>query len=85
MEENKRRNEVNEQTRGQEPNLDRSVEESKNENVRGNVGHQKSSADLSGSSTLDEKSSGLGRRDKGTGLATKDGLTGSDYDGQVTE
>jgi hypothetical protein len=85
MEDNKRRNEVNEHTRGQGSNLDRSVEESKNENVRGNVGHQKGSADLSGSSTLDEKSSGIGRRDKGTGLASKDGLTGSDYDGQVTE
>jgi hypothetical protein len=34
---------------------------------------------------MDEKSSGMGRRDKGTGLSTKDGLTGSDYDGQLTE
>jgi hypothetical protein len=71
---------------GQGPNKDRSIEESKSsENLRGNTGHQKSSADLGGSSTMDEKSSGVGRRDKGTGLSTKDGLTGSDYDGQVTE
>jgi len=85
MEENKRRNQVNEHTRGQRSNLDRSVEESKNETLSGNVGHQKGSADLGGASSMDEKSSGMGRRDKGTGLATKDGLTGSDYDGQLTE
>ena len=35
---------------------------------------------------LDEKSSGMGRNSSGRsrGLTTKDGLTGSDYDGQVT-
>jgi hypothetical protein len=71
---------------GQGPNKDRSSEEStSNENIRGNVDHQKGPADLGGASTLDEKSSGIGRRDKGTGLSTKDGLTGSDLDGQVTE
>jgi hypothetical protein len=85
MEENKRKNEMNEHARRQGPNSDRGVEESKNETVRGNVGHQKGSADLGGSSSMDEKSSGMGRRDKGTGLASKDGLTGSDYDGQLTE
>jgi len=85
MKENKTNDKVNEHRRRQGPNLDRSVEESKNENVRGNIGHQKESADSNSSSSMDEKSSGLGRRDKGTGLATKDGLTGSDYDGQVTE
>lgn len=75
-----------ENSKGQGPNQDRSSEESTaNENFRGNVGHQKSSADVAGASSLDEKSSGMGRRDKGTGLATKDGLTGSDLDGQVTE
>lgn len=75
-----------ENTKGQGPNQDRSREESSaNENLRGNIGHQEGSADRSGASTLDEKSSGVGRRDKGTGLATKDGLTGSDFDGQVTE
>lgn len=71
---------------GQGPDKDRSSEESKDTgNLRGNIGHQKNSADLGGASTLDEKSSGMGRRDKGTGLATKDGLTGSDLDGQITE
>jgi hypothetical protein len=71
---------------GQGPNKDRSNEESSsNENIRGNVSHQKGSADLGGASTMDEKSSGTGRRDKGTGMATKDGLTGSDYDGQLSE
>ena len=75
-----------ENTRGQGPNRDRNSEESSStENIRGNVGHQKGSADRSDASTLDEKSSTMGRRDKGTGLSSKDGLTGSDLDGQVTE
>jgi len=70
----------------QGPNKERSNEESSsNENIRRNVSHQKGSADLGGASTMDEKSSGTGRRDKGTGMATKDGLTGSDYDGQLSE
>ena len=34
---------------------------------------------------LDEKSSTMGRNDRSrSGLSTKDGLTGSDLDGQVT-
>jgi len=35
---------------------------------------------------LDEKSSTVGRTDRGrtSGISTKDGLTGSDFDGQVT-
>jgi hypothetical protein len=33
----------------------------------------------------DEKSSTVGRNTKNTGISTKDGLTGSDYDGQVTD
>ena len=71
---------------GQGPNREHNIEENRSrENVRRNVEHQKSSSDSDGSSTLDEKSSGMGRRDKRTGLSTKDGLTGSDYDGQVTE
>ena len=43
------------------------------------------SSDREGSAHLDEKSSGLGRRHKDSGIATKDGTTGSDYDGQVTD
>jgi hypothetical protein len=70
---------------GQGPNEERSSESSSNEKIRDNVGHQKGSADPGGASTMDEKSSGVGRRDKGTGLSSKDGLTGSDYDGQLTE
>jgi hypothetical protein len=74
------------QDKRQQPNNDRKFEESRsNENLRDNVAHQRSSADQSSSSSLDEKSSDMGRRNKGTGLSTKDGLTGSDYDGQVTE
>jgi hypothetical protein len=61
---------------GQGPNKDRSIEENKSsENVKSNIAHQKSSADTGSASSLDEKSSGMGRRDKGTGLSTKDGLT----------
>ena len=75
-----------ENSKGQGPDKDRSSEESTaNENLRGNIGHQKGSADPGDASTLDEKSSGMGRRDKGTGLSTKDGVTGSDLDGQVTQ
>jgi len=71
---------------GQGANKDRSIEESKSaETVKGNPGHQRGSANIGGASSMDEKSSGMGRRDKGTGLSTKDGLTGSDYDGQLTE
>jgi len=69
----------------QGPNSDRGLEEGASEVVKGNPGHQRGSADVGSASSMDEKSSGMGRRDKGTGLATKDGLTGSDYDGQLTE
>lgn len=64
---------------------DRNNDESLSETTRQRVSDQTGSGDLSGSSRLDEKSSGMGRRDKGTGLATKDGLTGSDYDGQLSD
>jgi hypothetical protein len=40
-----------------------------------------SSGDTSG---LDEKSSTMGRRNREGGLSSKDGVTGSDLDGQVT-
>ena len=75
-----------EKTRGQDSNKNRSSEQSRsNDNIRENVGHQRGSADRSDASTLNEKSSTIGRRDKGSGLSTKDGLTGSDYDGQLSE
>jgi len=64
---------------------DRNGNESLSETTRQHVSDQNGSGDLSGSSRLDEKSSGMGRRDKGTGLASKDGVTGSDYDGQLSE
>lgn len=69
----------------QNPGQDRNDKESLSETTRQHVSDQSGSGDLSGSSRLDEKSSGMGRRDKGTGLATKDGLTGSDYDGQLSD
>jgi len=69
-----------EHTRGQDPK-----ERHESSATTGkNVVHQTSTG-RSTDSTLDEKSSGVGRRDKNTGLATKDGLTGSDTDGQLTQ
>lgn len=77
---------MTENTPGQSPDKNRSAQEARaNENTREHAGHQKGSADRTRTSSLDEKSSTMGRRDKGSGLSTKDGLTGSDYDGQVTE
>lgn len=83
MDENKRQ--ADKEIRKQGPNADRNIENTSHETVQGNPGHQRGSANVGGASSMDEKSSGMGRRDKGTGLATKDGLTGSDYDGQLTE
>ena len=73
-----------ENTKGQEPNKNRD-EGKLSGGMTGNVTHQKGSGDPGSRSTMDEKSSTTGRRDKGTGLATKDGTTGSDFDGQVSE
>ncbi len=75
-----------ENTRGQGPNTDRSSEQSKSsESIRRNAGHENDSADKNNVSTMNEKSSTMGRRDRSSGISTKDGLTGSDYDGQVTD
>ena len=74
-----------EHTKGQQPNRDRQTESNRPGHLQENVEHQKGSADRGSASSLDEKSSTMGRRDKGTGMSTKDGLTGSDLDGQVTE
>jgi hypothetical protein len=54
-------------------------------NSEQNMGRKNVIADREESAQLDEKSSGLGRRHKDSGIATKDGVTGSDYDGQVTD
>jgi len=71
---------------GQEPNNDRNIEELKSrENLKDEVAHQRPLSDQRDSSSMDQKSSGINRREKGTGLATKEGLTGSDYDGQLSE
>jgi hypothetical protein len=80
----KKLNIMAENTKGQGLEKNRRTED--NRSAQGEqANYQKASGDRSGSSSLDEKSSTMGRRDKGTGMATKDGLTGSDYDGQVTE
>lgn len=82
MNENKRQTEERTQRQNSD---DRNIEESSHEVVKGNPEHQRGSANTGSASSMDEKSSGIGRRDKGTGLATKDGVTGSDYDGQLAE
>jgi hypothetical protein len=69
-----------EHTRGQDPK-DRNESSA---TTGKNVVHQTSTG-RSADSALDEKSSGVGRKEKNTGLATKDGLTGSDADGQLTK
>lgn len=82
---NDKTRQADEQIRKQGPDSDRTTEQTSHEVVQGNPSHQRSSADVGSASSLDEKSSGMSRRDKGTGLATKDGLTGSDFDGQLSE
>lgn len=71
-----------ENTKGQNSE---SRNEERNQNMDQNTGRQNIIADREESAHLDEKSSGLGRRHKDSGVATKDGVTGSDYDGQVTD
>ena len=73
-----------EHTKGQDPNRNREDLASTG-NKKMNTGIERETSDRSGSSSLNEKSSTMGRREKGRGMATKDGVTGSDYDGQVTE
>lgn len=75
-----------ENTRGQGLQQDRSNESIERGGNRTDVGQQRGqSSGRNDESRLDEKSSTMGRRDKQRGLSSKDGLTGSDYDGQVTE
>jgi hypothetical protein len=73
MEENKKR---------QEPNQERHEDGTLGEQMTGNV--TGNSTSVGNASRLDEKSSTMSRRNKSTGLSTKDGLTGSDLDGQVS-
>ena len=74
----------NPENRNQEWN-ERNEGRNQNENSDQNIGRKNVIADREESADLDEKSSGLGRRRKDSGIATKDGVTGSDYDGQVTD
>ena len=73
-----------EHTKGVNPERENRNEEA-GTNERSNVNVPSRSSDRLSSSTLDEKSSTVGRASKGRGLSTKDGLTGSDLDGQVTD
>ena len=76
-----RENPINERNERNERNESRN----QSENLDHNMGRKNVIADREESAQLDEKSSGLGRRHKDSGIATKDGVTGSDYDGQVTD
>jgi hypothetical protein len=74
-----------ENTKGINPKQERDRKDSSSrEDLQQSTG-QPRSGERSDASSLNEKSSTMGRRDKGRGLSSKDGLTGSDYDGQVTD
>jgi len=74
---------MQENTKGQTTDKDRNQEQDSKERLRDQVGYQGSSSG-SGDAGLDEKTSTMGRRDQSSGLTSKDGLTGSDLDGQVS-
>jgi len=74
-----------ENTKGQNPSRDRENEDLTADQLRSNTGVGRDANERAGTTELDEKSSGVGRTNSGRGLTSKDGLTGSDYDGQVTD
>jgi len=53
--------------------------------LRREAGRSGAASERSTAVRLDEKSSGKARRNKSRGLSSKDGVTGSDLDGQVTD
>ena len=60
-------------------------EENSNENGRNTVSAKPNTSGNTTATDLDEKSSGSGRTGSGRGLTTRDGTTGSDLDGEVTD
>jgi hypothetical protein len=74
-----------ENTKGIQPEKERNRKDSSSHEDLQQLTGQSRSSEQSGASSLNKKSSTMGRRDKGRGLSSKDGLTGSDYDGQVTD
>jgi hypothetical protein len=74
---------MKENTRRHRP-LNKRTEDLADENLKQNISGERPWHDRSGTSQLDEKSSTMGRRNKDSS-STKDGLTGSDYDGQTSE
>ena len=58
-------------------------DETRNDALNGGIGQNINQVN----DDLDEKTSTVGRTNRGrtSGLSSKDGLTGSDYDGQVTD
>jgi len=74
-----------ENTKGQNPRTERENEDLTADQLRSNAGVSRDANERAGTTELDEKSSGVGRAGSGRGLTSKDGLTGSDYDGQVTD
>ncbi len=74
-----------ENTKGIDPQKDRNRKESTSREDLQQSTEPPRTGERSDVSSLDEKSSTMGSRHKGRGLTSKDGLTGSDYDGQVTD
>ena len=60
-------------------------DENLNENRRNTVSTKPNTSGNTIETDPDEKSSGSGRTGSGRGLTTRDGTTGSDLDGEVTD
>ena len=77
---------MTENTKGQNRNRENDLRS--REELRENSGRQNASADRGGISDLDDESLTTGRssrQERGSGLSTKTGVTGSDYDGQLSD
>jgi hypothetical protein len=74
---------MKENSKGQ--NLGNEGRSQNDENDRMGGGRSGGASDQNISNSKTEKSSTSGRNVKHTGISTKDGLTGSDYDGQVSD
>lgn len=76
---------MTENTKGQNRNRENDLRSG--EELRENSGRQNASADRGGISDRNDESltSGSSRQERGSGLSTKTGVTGSDYDGQLSD
>lgn len=77
---------MSENTKGQERNA-RPQSQDAQEELRDSGGRQNASANRGGTADLDDEALTTGRRnseERGSGIATKNSVTGSDYDGQLS-